>query len=391
MSMEKIGKFYDIISGYAFKSKDLKDVDDIPVVKIGNISNGKNIVRENLQYVSNDLLKINKKYHIEKGDVLISLTGSHMNQPNSIVGRSCRSYDKQVYLLNQRAGKVLRKGDFSLDYIYYVLQTKAMKEMIVCRAYGAANQVNVSPSSITDIKWNFPSVSAANRIASILSTYDTLIENNTKRIRILEKVAENLYKEWFVRFRFPGHEKVEMENGLPKGWTVEKVKDWCRVFTGRKDVNQTKEDGQYVFFSCSPNTFHSDEFIYDGKAILVAGNGSYTGRTRYFEGKFDLYQRTYAVVSNKEDDSFMFYLYLRFKFDFEPMHSGGTRGSAIPYIVMKDLTKYKFLYKEDIVEEYIKKVKPMFAEIDNLQQQNILLARQRDLLLPRLMSGKLEV
>ena len=118
MSMEKIGKFYDIISGYAFKSKDLKDVDDIPVVKIGNISNGKNIVRENLQYVSNDLLKINKKYHIEKGDVLISLTGSHMNQPNSIVGRSCRSYDKQVYLLNQRAGKVLRKGDFSLDYIY---------------------------------------------------------------------------------------------------------------------------------------------------------------------------------------------------------------------------------------------------------------------------------
>ena len=120
--MEKIGKFYDIISGYAFKSKDLKDVDDIPVVKIGNISNGKNIVRENLQYVSDDLLKINKKYHIEKGDVLISLTGSHMNQPNSIVGRSCRSYDKQVYLLNQRAGKVLRKGDFSLDYIYYVLQ-----------------------------------------------------------------------------------------------------------------------------------------------------------------------------------------------------------------------------------------------------------------------------
>ena len=235
------------------------------------------------------------------------------------------------------------------------------------------------------------SLETQHHIASILSTYDSLIENNTKRIRLLEKMAENLYKEWFVRFRFPGHEKVEMENGLPKGWTVEKVKDWCRVFTGRKDVNQTKEDGQYVFFSCSPNTFHSDEFIYDGKAILVAGNGSYTGRTRYFEGKFDLYQRTYAVVSNKEDDSFMFYLYLRFKFDFEPMHSGGTRGSAIPYIVMKDLTKYKFLYKEDIVEEYIKKVKPMFAEIDNLQQQNILLARQRDLLLPRLMSGKLEV
>lgn len=75
--MEKIGKFYDVISGYAFKSKDLKDIADVPVVKIGNISNGRNIVRENLQYVSRDLLKINKKYHIKKGDVLVSLTGSH--------------------------------------------------------------------------------------------------------------------------------------------------------------------------------------------------------------------------------------------------------------------------------------------------------------------------
>lgn len=274
-------------------------------------------------------------------------------------------------------------------YLYYYL--KANLDYIKLFGTGATFP-EISGKTMGKIKIEIhKNLEVQHRIASILSTYDTLIENNTKRIRLLEKMAENLYKEWFVRFRFPGHEKVEMENGLPKGWTVEKVKDWCRVFTGRKDVNQTKEDGQYVFFSCSPNTFHSDEFIYDGKAILVAGNGSYTGRTRYFEGKFDLYQRTYAVVSNMEDDSFMFYLYLRFKFDFEPMHSGGTRGSAIPYIVMKDLTKYKFLYKKDIVEAYIKKVKPMFAEADNLQRQNTFLARQRDLLLPRLMSGKLEV
>ena len=284
-----------------------------------------------------------------------------------------------------------KEGVTDKEFVYYLFKQQYIRNLAANSMTGASGRQRADLKFVKRIKLNLPLLPIQHRIASILSTYDMLIENNTKRIRLLEKMAENLYKEWFVRFRFPGHEKVEMENGLPKGWTVEKVKDWCRVFTGRKDVNQTKEDGRYVFFSCSPNTFHSDEFIYDGKAILVAGNGSYTGRTRYFEGKFDLYQRTYAVVSNKEDDSFMFYLYLRFKFDFEPMHSGGTRGSAIPYIVMKDLTKYKFLYKEDIVEEYIKKVKPMFAEIDNLQQQNILLARQRDLLLPRLMSGKLEV
>lgn len=391
MEYSKVGKYYEVFSGYAFKSQDLKETADIPIIKIGNISNGRNVINENMQFVSKELLGINKKYYVNRGDVLLSLTGSHMNQPNSVVGRSCRNYSDRLYLLNQRAGKIVPKNNASLSYIYYVLQTQAMKEMICCRAYGAANQVNVSPKSIMSIKWNFPSSDVQHSIASILSTYDTLIENNTKRIRLLEKMAENLYKEWFVRFRFPGHENVEMENGLPKGWTVEKVKDWCRVFTGRKDVNQTVEGGKYAFFSCSPNMFHSDEYIYDGKAVLIAGNGSYTGRTRYFEGKFDLYQRTYAVVSDRPDDDFMFYLFLRFKYDFEPLHNGGTRGSAIPYIVMKDITKYKFLYDTDIVKCYTERVKPMFDEIDNLQHQNSLLARQRDLLLPRLMSGKLKV
>lgn len=274
-------------------------------------------------------------------------------------------------------------------YLYYYM--KANLDYIKLFGTGATFP-EISGKTMGKIKVEiFKSLDVQHRIASILSTYDSLIENNAKRIRLLEKMAENLYKEWFVRFRFPGHENVEMENGLPKGWTVEKVKDWCRVFTGRKDVNQTVEGGKYAFFSCSPNMFHSDEYIYDGKAVLIAGNGSYTGRTRYFEGKFDLYQRTYAVVSDRPDDDFMFYLFLRFKYDFEPLHNGGTRGSAIPYIVMKDITKYKFLYDTDIVKCYTERVKPMFDEIDNLQHQNSLLARQRDLLLPRLMSGKLEV
>lgn len=272
-----------------------------------------------------------------------------------------------------------------------MLKQQYIRNLAANSMTGASGRQRADLKFIKRIKLDLPPLPVQHRIASILSAYDSLIENNTKRIRLLEKMAENLYKEWFVRFRFPGYEKAEMENGLPKGWAVEKVKDWCRVFTGRKDVNQTVEGGRYAFFSCSPNTFHSDEYIYDGKAILIAGNGSYTGRTRYFEGKFDLYQRTYAVVSDRSDDDFMFYLFLRFKYDFEPLHSGGTRGSAIPYIVMKDITKYKFLYDTDIVKCYTERVKPMFDEIDNLQHQNSLLARRRDLLLPRLMSGKLEV
>lgn len=389
MSMEKIGKFYDIISGYAFKSKDLKDVDDIPVVKIGNISNGKNIVRENLQYVSNDLLKINKKYHIEKGDVLISLTGSHMNQPNSIVGRSCRSYDKQVYLLNQRAGKVLRKGDFSLDYIYYVLQTKAMKEMIVCRAYGAANQVNVSPSSITDIKWNFPSVSAANRIASILSTYDTLIENNTKRIRILEKVAENLYKEWFVRFRFPGHENVKMVNGLPNGWKKGALSDVCEFKRGKNITSSEMKDGTIPVISAgiTPAGFHSHANVY-GISVTMSSSGANAGYIAVHYS--DIWAADCSYIEEASTPC-IYYVYELLN-NIRSIINNFQRGAAQPHVYPKDINRIKMIIpSEDIRKKANEKIGVIHRHIDNLQRQNSLLARQRDLLLPRLMSGKLEV
>lgn len=415
--MEKIGKYYDIISGYAFKSKDLKDVDDIPVVKIGNISNGKNIVRENLQYVSNDLLKINKKYHIEKGDVLISLTGSHMNQPNSIVGRSCRSYDKQVYLLNQRAGKVLRKEDFSLDYIYYVLQTKAMKEMIVCRAYGAANQVNVSPSSITDIKWNFPSVSAANRIASILSTYDTLIENNTKRIRLLEKMAENLYKEWFVRFRFPGHEKVEMENGLPKGWKVEKLGEWgINLDTGKRPkggIDDSLKDGypslgaecikelasfDYSSVRLVPKTFYDGlkRGKNTGNDILLYKDGAYIGKVTMFRDKFPYAHyaiNEHVFFVSPKDKEYKNYLYFTLhQYEYFQLMQNLNRNAAQPGLSRGDVERIKMVIPSwDIITLYNNNVEPILKVIFKLAKQNTLLARQRDLLLPRLISGKLEV
>ena len=386
--MEKIGKFYDVISGYAFKSKDLKDVDDVPVVKIGNISNGRNIVRENLQYVSNDLLKINKKYHIEKRDVLVSLTGSHMNQPNSMVGRSCRSYDEQVYLLNQRAGKVIQKGDFSLDYIYYVLQTKAMKEMIVCRAYGAANQVNVSPSSIMGIKWNFPSVSATNSIASILSAYDSLIENNTKRIRLLEKMAENLYKEWFVRFRFPGYEKAEMENGLPKGWKVEKLGSLANISTGKCNREDAEEEGTFQLFDRSQEIKRSSKWIKDCEAIIVPGEGT-SFVPRYYVGKFNLHQRCYCIEPLiPKIGKFLFYTIMFYRKYFLSVATGAT----VPSLRHNNFTYMKItLPAKEFYTQFDEVVSDLFAEKDNLQHQNTLLARQRDLLLPRLMSGKLEV
>lgn len=113
------------------------------------------------------------------------------------------------------------------------------------------------------------------------------------------------------------------------------------IFTGKKNVNETDPNGAYDFFSCAPEIFKSKEYLYDGEAIIIAGNGSYTGTTRYFDGKFDLYQRTYALTpKNKSsvDTKYIFYLLKNY---FEPKVMGGTRGSSIPYIVMGDISNYE--------------------------------------------------
>ena len=123
-------------------------------------------------------------------------------------------------------------------------------------------------------------------------------------------------------------------------WKTVKLGEICKIFTGKKDVNQTIKDGLFPFFSCAPTPYRSNDFIYDGNVILVAGNGSFTGRVSYYSGKFDLYQRTYACVPIIEDIDFI-YLYFYMKALFEPQYMGGTRGSSIPYIVRGDLSNFE--------------------------------------------------
>ncbi len=122
------------------------------------------------------------------------------------------------------------KADY--QYVYYFL--KQQSDNLNKLANGGAQQ-NLNSLIIKKYKIALHSLQIQHRIASILSAYDSLIENNTKRIRLLEKMAENLYKEWFVRFRFPGYEKAEMENKLPKGWKVERLGEWgISLDTGKR-------------------------------------------------------------------------------------------------------------------------------------------------------------
>ena len=116
-----------------------------------------------------------------------------------------------------------KKKKTTADYVYYLSQTHYVRQLAVNSMTGASGRQRADVKFIGNIKWDFPDIVTQNKVADILSSYDNLIENNNKRIKLLEQMAENLYKEWFVRFRFPGYEDTEFEDGMPRGWVREKI------------------------------------------------------------------------------------------------------------------------------------------------------------------------
>ena len=272
-------------------------------------------------------------------------------------------------------------------YLYYYM--KANLDYIKLFGTGATFP-EISGKTMGKIKVEiFKSLDVQHRIASILSTYDTLIENNTKRIRLLEKMAENLYKEWFVRFRFPGHENVEMENGLPKGWKVKKYEDELNVKYGKGlPTDKLTKDGFPVFGSNGQIGYYTS-YMYDTPQILISCRGASSGVVNISLPKsFITNNSLICEMTNKTESVFE---YLKYYFLNTNLVQYQT-GSAQPQITINNIVKLKLLIPStDIQIKFADKVRTLDKEVGNLQLQNSLLARQRDLLLPRLMSGKLEV
>ena len=272
-------------------------------------------------------------------------------------------------------------------YLYQWVISSVGKETLTRLSMGAA-QPALTISRLKNLSLNIPSISVQQKIASILSAYDRLIENNSRRIRLLEQMAENLYKEWFVRFRFPEHENVEMVNGLPKGWKVEKLGKYANISSGKCNREDAEEDGIFPLFDRSQEIKKSSKWIKDCEAIIVPGEGT-SFMPRYYKGKFNLHQRCYCIEPTIKDIGF--YLFYSIMLNRKYFLSVAT-GATVPSLRQNNFTKMKLVIAEfELVKKYNKIASTIALQIDRLKEQNTLLTRQRDLLLPRLMSGKLEV
>ena len=278
---------------------------------------------------------------------------------------------------NQGFKSVISNENTNPLFLYYLL--KYNKDKIEGMGSGTTFK-EVSGNTMKNIVVSVPTdKKVQERISSMLGSIDDKIEENERINNNLEQQADALYQEFFS----------------PKSGTQGKIAtldEYCSIFTGKKNANASVDGGQYKFFTCAPDALQIDSYIYDGNAIIVSGNGAYAGRTRFYSRRFDLYQRTYActLLDNINPD-YIFPLYWFVKLELSKKIMGGTRGSAIPYIVMNDLAKFEFIYNNETFAQYMPIFKTLTETIQANEFENETLANTRDSLLPQLMSGELDV
>ena len=362
----------------------------VPVLNGSNLQ-GFKLNEDSFNYVSQEKADSLGKANAHKGDVVIT----HRGTLGQIVYIPEESKYNQYVISQSQFRLKLNQDIIRPDFFVYFFHTRLGQHRILMNASQVGVPALARPTStFKEVLVPVPSMDAQIKIMDILHSLDDKIEVNRRINDNLEQQAQALFKSWFVDFEpFKNGEFVESELGMiPKGWRVGKLGEICNVFTGKKDVKQSQPIGLYPFFSCSPNHTYSNEYIYDGPSIIIAGNGSYTGRTSFYFGKFDLYQRTYAcTIKEGFNEKIISFLYYMMKCLFEPVKMGGTRGSSIPYIVMNDIVLQKFALDNSLVEKYSDFAYNVMKQIQQNNQESRRLAELRDTLLPKLMSGELKV
>jgi type I restriction enzyme S subunit len=367
-------------SGYAFPSEELVSI-GIPVLKIGNVQR-RYVTKEVDSYYNGEITKKLERYILQKKDFLIAMTGA------GSVGRVGKMFEcNGVFIVNQRIAIVRPKFEDN-GFLYYWMSMPFVEKYLYSLGIGAG-QPNISANDILNVKLDAPSLPVQCHIASILTAYDNLIENNNRRIRLLEQMAENLYKEWFVRFRFPGHEKVEFENGLPKGWKVWKIKNVVKRLPFNRTYKEfeLEKEGKVIVIDQSTDEylgFHNNAPSHKAnynKPILLFGDHSC--KFQIMTCDFSLGENVIPFTTNdseRVDDYWLFYATHKLIVTEEYKRHWG-RFSSMKILVPDVCLQRNFA-------SFMRRIE---KEKNALHQESSLLSRQRDLLLPRLMSGKLEV
>ena len=363
----------------------------IPVIRNYNLKDGK-IDCTNLSFVSEEDYNERVKRAIpEESDIIIS-----REAPMGVVGIIPEGFQ---CCLGQRL--VLLKIDKSKcipTYLLYSLMSEYVQLQIrrINRTGSIVSNLNIS--SLKELKILLHNFEEQSKIATILSSIDDKISLNNQINQELEAMAKTLYDYWFVQFDFPdqngkpykssGGKMVynpELKREIPEGWGVARLGQ-LEIATGKRDANFGTENGKYDFWTTANSPIKADEFSFEGKAILIAGNGNFY--VNFTDGKFEAYQRTYVIQS--EDEKLLIFMYMACLQSVEKLRKG-SNGSIIKYITIGDINDISSPFEQDVVDEFVKIYRPLIDLISKNKIQNQELTQLRDWLLPMLMNGQVKV
>lgn len=288
-------------------------------------------------------------------------------------------------------------------YVYYYLK------MMHLEMYNSGAGVpTLNQNHLHGLKIKVHKIEDQEKITIILSAYDDLIEANNHRIELLERSAQELYKEWFVRFRFPGHEKVKLINGLPEGWQIKRMSEFCYVTDGTHDTPKPVDVGVplvtgrcislgFIDFSVAYNISETDHKNIKKRSGLKSGDIIFSNIGTVGNCCIIDYDREFSVKNviifkpkSVRDTAYLYYWMT--SSTMQEVFASQTNGASQQFVGLTFMRGYKLLVpKDDILDIFADKVLPIIEQKRLLYQNNLNLITQRDILLPRMMSGKLEV
>ena len=352
-----------------------------PVVMPKDLVGGK-ISEQSIARVEKEHVERLRRHIIQKNDILYSRRGD--------VGRCAFATENEKgWLCGTGCLRVtIDETKANAKFIFYQLQQSSVIGWVEKHAVGAT-MLNLNTTILSSVPLVLPPIKVQNTIADILSAYDDLIENNQKQIKLLEEAAQRLYKEWFVDLRFPGYENTKIVDGVPEGWKKGVLGDIAVFKRGKTITKAQVHNGNIpvVAGGLEPAYYHNKANT-SAPVITVSGSGANAGFTRLYN--VDVFASDCSFV-DRETTDYLFFVYVFLKANKAALDIL-QKGAAQPHVYAKDINALRLnIPSEMLLKAYCDYTSLYFDKIKCLQEQIKLVSQARDRLLPKLMSGELEV
>jgi len=313
-----------------------------------------------------------KQYEINKGDILIARTGATAGYAKLI-----RKVPEQSVFASYLIRLAMKAG-VSPEFVGRIIESEAFKQFVKSHAGGSA-QPHANAPVLKNFELLLPDLTTQLSVADMLAIYDDLIENNARRIKILEQIAQATYTEWFVK----------SDKEIPDGWVMKKLGETIDISRGKNITRNTIRKGNVpvVAGGLEPAYFH-DTANTEAPVITISASGANAGFVNlYME---DVWASDCSYI-DKSVTPFVFYYFLLLKTR-QIEVTGLQRGSAQPHVYPKDLAELQVMsVPDDVLERFDELVSPIFSAIGNFKHRNRVLRNSRDLLLPKLVTGEIKV